>query len=369
MNNSCLLGVVYMANNPLAEVQRESAGASTFGKYNFQFHWALCEIIEKHKKNQEYALLIEYQEDVVIANSLEPNNAQFEFYQVKNQIAKYTSASLTKRDKGKNNKLKNSVLGKLLSSCVNTSYENRVVKIGLVSSSGFSLNIDKDLKLDVIKIGDLAKDDLASLTKDITDELGISVLPEHLQFIVPEIQLKNQEDYVLSRFAYLVDAIFPGALCNPVNIYRSIVDEMGRIGRIEYDYKDWIRLIDKKSLTSTDVNKVITQYTSHPCIDDLKSNFDDLATDLGWRSKKKRIFKGKITSLALRRAGFMSALDIDITESFKQSYLKVDEDKYDDDATYIEALCRQAVDDDLLQKINNNEDELLLEVIYCLLKA
>ncbi len=171
MNNSCLLGVVYMANNPLAEVQRESAGASTFGKYNFQFHWALCEIIEKHKKNQEYALLIEYQEyallieyqeDVVIANSLDPNNAQFEFYQVKNQIAKYTSASLTKRDKGKNNKLKNSVLGKLLSSCVNTSYENRVVKIGLVSSSGFSLNIDKDLKLDVIKIGDLAKDNLAS---------------------------------------------------------------------------------------------------------------------------------------------------------------------------------------------------------------
>ena len=60
-----------MEDNPLAETQREIAGASTFGKYNFQFHWALCEIIQKHKYKKEYALLIEYHEDVVIADSLE----------------------------------------------------------------------------------------------------------------------------------------------------------------------------------------------------------------------------------------------------------------------------------------------------------
>ncbi|MBS3865275.1 DUF4297 domain-containing protein [Proteus mirabilis] len=86
-----------MSKNPLAEAQRESAGASTFGKYNFQFHWALCEIIKKHKSKNEYALLIEYHEDVVIASSLDPENAQFEFYQVKNQGATYTPSSLTKR--------------------------------------------------------------------------------------------------------------------------------------------------------------------------------------------------------------------------------------------------------------------------------
>lgn len=88
-----------MANNPLAEAQRESAGASTFGKYNFQFHWALCEIIERHKNKKEYALLIEHHEDVVIADSLDADEAQFEFYQVKNQKTQYTRASLTKRKK------------------------------------------------------------------------------------------------------------------------------------------------------------------------------------------------------------------------------------------------------------------------------
>lgn len=357
-----------MADNPLATAQREFAGASTFGKYNFQFHWALCEIIEKHKNNKEYALLIEYHEDVVIADSLDANLAKFEFYQVKNQSATFTPAALTKRKKGSGETLKSSVLGKLLSSCIDTEYEERITKIGLVSSSGFSIKVDKSLKLDVLKVGDIAESDLATLTKDINNELGIKVLPEHLQFIVPEIQLKNQEDYVLSQFSRLVISLFPGALCNPVNIYRSVVDEMGRIGRIEYDYKDWARLIDKKSLTSTEVHKVLTQHSSHPCVDDLKSNFDDLANDLGWKSKKKRNFKSKLALLALRRAGFMSALDIEVTEAFRQSHFKVDEEKYNDDSTYIDALFQQANDDGLSTKVDS-QDDLLLEVIYCLLKA
>ncbi|MGF1723897.1 DUF4297 domain-containing protein [Photobacterium nomapromontoriensis] len=357
-----------MADNPLAEAQRESAGASTFGKYNFQFHWALCEIIEKHKQKKEYAILIEYHEDVVIADTLDAGTARFEFYQVKNQGTKFTADSLTKRKKGAKGSLKDSVLGKLLTSCLNNQYEDRITKIGLVSSSGFSLALDKGLRLDVIKVGDIAEDDLSTLTQNIHNELGIIVLPEHLQFIVPEIQLKNQEDYVLSNFARLVDKLFPGAQCNAVAIYRAIIDEMGRIGRLEYDYKDWDRLIDNKSLTSASVHQVLTQHSSHPSVDDIKNDFDDLANDLGWKSKKKRSFKRELSLLALRRAGFMSALDIDITNSFRASHNKINEDSFPDDIVYLNALEKQAINDGLLGKVKD-QDALLMEVIYCLLKA
>ena len=113
---------------------------------------------------------------------------------------------------------------------------------------------------------------------------------------------------------------------------------------------------------------MITQHTTHPCVDDLKSDFDDLARDLGWKAKQKRTFKSKLAVLALRRAGFMSALDIEITNAFKQSHNKVDENNYSDDNTYLEALQKQAIEDCLLVKVND-QDELLLEVIYCLLKA
>lgn len=357
-----------MADNPLAEAQRESAGANTFGKYNFQFHWALCEIIKKHEQKKEYAVLIEYHEDVVIADTLNSDLAKFEFYQVKNQKAKFTPDSLTKRNKGKGELLKNSVLGKLLSSCNNKSYENRIERIGLVSSSGFSLDTDNNLKLDVIKVGDIAEDDINTLTENIYDELGIKVLPECLQFIVPEVQLLNQEDYVLSGFARLVDKLFPGAMCNAVSIYRAVIDEMGRIGRLEFDYKDWDRLIEKKSLTSSSVHEVITQHSTHPCVNDIKNDFDDLARDLSWSSIKKRPFKRDLSLLALKRAGFMSALDIEITKSFTESNKKIYGKSFESELAYVNALEEQALRDGLLDKVQGR-DEMMMEIVYCLLKG
>ncbi|MEI8707346.1 DUF4297 domain-containing protein [Pseudoalteromonas sp. B62] len=365
---SLLVGIGHMADNPLAEAQRESAGASTFGKYNFQFHWALCEIIEKHKQQKEYALLIEHHEDVVIADSLNVSSATFEFYQVKNQIAKFTPASLTKRKKGDKGTLKGSVLGKLLESCVNTPYEDKITKIGLVSSSGFSLKLDKGVELDVIKTGDIDEDELSTLTQKIQTELGITVLPEHLQFIIPDIKLENQEDYVLGNFAKLVHSLFPNSQCNAVDIYRAVIDEMGRLGRIKYDYKDWGRLIEKKALTSTNVHDVIVRHSSYPGVQALKSEFDDIINELDCNARKKRTLKRSFGDLALRRAGFMSALDIKTTTLFKSSYNKVDESNYADDVLHITALEQQAIADGL-DKAVGSSDEMLLEVIYCLLKA
>jgi hypothetical protein len=59
-------------DNPLASAQRECSGAITFAKYEYQYHWALCRIIEEQRKINEFAIFMEYHEDVVIANSVRP---------------------------------------------------------------------------------------------------------------------------------------------------------------------------------------------------------------------------------------------------------------------------------------------------------
>ncbi|TOD28252.1 hypothetical protein CGJ66_24515, partial [Vibrio parahaemolyticus] len=76
----------------------------------------------------------------------------------------------------------------------------------------------------------------------------------------------------------------------------------------------------------------------------------------------------KLVLLALSRAGFMTSLDIELINLFQASHEKIDEESYSDDTTYLEALRNQAIADGLLARVNN-EDELLLEIIYCLLKA
>lgn len=358
-----------MESNILGHAQRETSGATTFGKYNFQYHWALCRIIEKHKSNADYALLIEYHEDVVIADSLFGSSAKFEFFQVKNTGNSFTVDSLTKRVKGAEG-LKNSILGKLLSSCIGTEYETRITEIGLVSSSGFSFDQkDNKLKLDIITSGDLSVDCLSGLTGKLKSELGIDIFPENLKFIIPKIKLENQEEFVIARFAELVNEIFPNSHCNAVNIYRAIIDEIHRKGQNTYDFTMWEKMVEDKSLTSHTVKDVIAVNTTSPKFEDFEKDFEYLAkSDMKWNTLKYRKMVKKIKQIYLRRVGYASAFDMNIMRIAKQALSNVPEEDYTETSDYIKAVVMKAKELNIESQIPE-DDDILCEIIYCFLKV
>lgn len=358
-----------MESNILGHAQRETSGATTFGKYNFQYHWALCRIIEKHKSNADYALLIEYHEDVVIADSLFGSSAKFEFFQVKNTGNSFTVDSLTKRVKGAEG-LKNSILGKLLSSCIGTAYETRITEIGLVSASGFSFDQkDNKLKLDIITSGDLSVDCLSGLTGKLKSELGIDIFPENLKFIIPKIKLENQEEFVIARFAELVNEIFPNSHCNAVNIYRAIIDEIHRKGQNTYDFTMWEKMVEDKSLTSHTVKDVIAVNTTSPKFEDFEKDFEYLAkSDMKWNTLTYRKMVKKIKQIYLRRVGYASAFDMNIMRIAQQALSNVPEEDYTETSDYIKAVVMKAKQLNIESQIPE-DDDILCEIIYCFLKV
>ncbi|HFT2065983.1 TPA: DUF4297 domain-containing protein [Enterobacter hormaechei] len=358
-----------MESNILGHAQRETSGATTFGKYNFQYHWALCRVIEKHKSNADYALLIEYHEDVVIADSLFGSSAKFEFFQVKNTGNSFTVDSLTKRVKGAEG-LKNSILGKLLSSCIGTEYETRITEIGLVSSSGFSFDQkDNKLKLDIITSGDLSVDCLSGLTGKLKSELGIDIFPENLKFIIPKIKLENQEEFVIARFAELVNEIFPNSHCNAVNIYRAIIDEIHRKGQNTYDFTMWEKMVEDKSLTSHTVKDVIAVNTTSPKFEDFEKDFEYLAkSDMKWNTLTYRKMVKKIKQIYLRRVGYASAFDMNIMRIAQQALSNVPEEDYTETSDYIKAVVMKAKELNIESQIPE-DDDILCEIIYCFLKV
>ncbi|MBV8044624.1 DUF4297 domain-containing protein [Pluralibacter sp.] len=358
-----------MERNVLGHAQREISGATTFGKYDFQYHWALCRIIEKHKSNSDYALLIEYHEDVVIADSLYGNSANFEFFQVKNTGKPFTSDALTKREQGADG-AKSSILGKLLSSCIGTDYEARITEIGLVSSSGFSFEqIDKKLKLDIITSGDLSVDCLSGLTEKLKDEIGIALFPENLKFIVPKIKLENQEEFVIGRFAELVNEIFPNSHCNAVNIYRAIIDEIHRKGQNTYDFTVWEKMVEDKSLTSHKVKDVIAVNTTSPKFEDFEKDFEYLAkNDMKWNTLTYRKINKKIKQLFLRRIGHSSAFDMNVMRIVQQALSSVSEEDFTETRDYIELVIVKAQELNIEDQVPEYDD-ILCEVIYSFLKV
>lgn len=271
--------------NPLAVAQRETAGASTYGKYEYQYHWALGRILDEHSNSNDYVVFVELHEDVVYSSSINEFKAQFEFNQVKNKsTSKYTNKSLTKRTK----KDPNSVLGKMLLGIKNKPYLEKLINLNLVATCGFSLQLnDEPLNLEVIEIGDLHEECIKDIQIAIETEIGDKKLPDTLSFITPTLPPKGFQRYTIGQISSLVNKIKAGANHNAEEIYRLLMDELRIKGAVTYDYKLWDDLIQKKGLTGITVENTISQFTQSNDLQVRENELTEILNELNFKHHEK----------------------------------------------------------------------------------
>ena len=74
---------------------RETSGASSANRFSYQVNWALSKLIELHKQGKEYLIVLDFHDDVLVADS-EAAPTTIDFYQVKtSRIKDWTLARLT----------------------------------------------------------------------------------------------------------------------------------------------------------------------------------------------------------------------------------------------------------------------------------
>lgn len=229
------------STNPLTAAQRETAGAQTFDKYEYQYHWALCRILGEHENSDDYVVFIELHEDVVLATSTDKSVARFEFNQVKNVNAgAWNQKKLTSVPKATAQKVKNSILGKMLQGVRNKPFTDKLNSLDLVATCGFNLPPKTaGLKLSIISIGDLHDDCLKDIQTAVDKELGTYPLPKTLRFITPDLPASGFQDAAVGRISKLVDKKAPGAKCSPSTIYRVLIDDLHRKGTVAFDFTEW----------------------------------------------------------------------------------------------------------------------------------
>ncbi len=300
--------------NPLLATQREKAGSETFEKYSYQYHWALYRVLNNHIETDEYAVFVELHEDVVISNSLNSSKAKFEFNQVKTTKGKLTTYQLV--HKKKNNKC---VLGKLISSGYEKPFKDKITELNLVALNDFSLDLKEEgLKLDKITLDDLSSTQFKELEDAIKKELDISTLPSNIQFIVPELSEKNFQNDVIASIAKLVSNLFPNSYSSPVEIYRLLIDEVNRKGKVTYDFTKWDDLLSKKALTSITVTEVINAFTSIKDENKVEIEFYTICSELGLNSIKSKLLKRSFDRYRTKRISNSSTLQIDTTNFITQ---------------------------------------------------
>lgn len=277
------------SGNPLAAAQRETVGAQTFEKYEYQYHWALCRILGAHENSDDYVVFIELHEDVVLATSTDESGARFEFNQVKNVGATpWNQKKLTSVPKATANKVTNSILGKMLQGVRKKPFLDKLNSLDLVATCGFNLPPKTDgLKLSIISIGDLHDDCLKDIQAAIDKELGTCPIPKTLRFITPDLPASGFQDVAIGRIAKLVDVKAPGAKCNASTIYRVLIDDLHRKGTVAFDFTEWNNLVKNKGTTHSDVERVILSYTESKSIEVFLQDLEDILNDLELRSNKR----------------------------------------------------------------------------------
>lgn len=296
------------SNNPLYKAQREKAGSQTFGKYMYQYHWALYRILKEHEQENEYAVFVELHEDVVLSDSLNADEANFEFNQVKTDKSTFTEAKLIKLKNG------NSVLGKLIQSSNEQDYSNKIKSINLLATNGFKIGLKTPgTSLDDIRIKDISHNSLQKLSDAIIAELRTDNFPLNLHFIVPDLPEKSTQEAIIGYIATIVTKLFPDSSTQAENIYRPLIDELTRKGSITFDFPEWEDLLENKALTSITVLKVINQFTNRKSDAEVYRALDSFLNELELASLAKRKWKQSFDRYYLQRLGNKNISQLDTT--------------------------------------------------------
>lgn len=335
--------------NPLGVPQREIAGATTLGKYEYQYHWALWRILEESKDKKVYAVILEYHEDVVIADSLDYNTARFEFNQIKN----ITSKKLTEREITKKENNKNSILGKLISSCVQKSYTSKISAINLVATCGFSFKfLNKNYNLDCISLKDLEQKSVDHLKNSIKDELSAE-LPDSICFIIPTLSPLNQQEACTGKISTVIDLLYPDAACKAINIYRTLMDDLRRKGQNSKDFREWQEFLSEKSLTSDRVYDVMSKNIKDHSPEIILKDAAEIGELIGLPFSQRKELKNNISNIHIKMTGLKTSKLIKIKEEINFTFGKISNIKNLEPPELIERI---------MQLINKEKINLLLNM-------
>lgn len=212
----------------LKKPQRETAGADTNLRFDYQKNWAFCEMIQRHLKGAEYLVAFEFHDDVVF---MEPSSkpVSVDFCQVKTKktsnvaLGFYLSRKVAKEGK------KPSILGKM--------YENfdgigagHEVKTMLVSNVPFSFCAGNSCAVD------LKENDVKKIKSKLIEEL-LSFDEERLKqvhFLTTGVSLDAMQSYLLGEVSELFkEELGEGHGVNMHAWTRLVQDEISRKNNID----------------------------------------------------------------------------------------------------------------------------------------
>ena len=246
---------VYMSlQKTLLESPREKGGSRASNRLDYQKNWALCKLLELHSEKEDYLLILDLHDDILVLNSSEkPNLASF--YQVKtNNKGFWGLSDLIKKEKKQSNGNPCSKLGKLYFNKIK--FKENVKELSFVSNAYYRVKLNDKTKKSIdqryICIAEIQSEERDKILQSISTELSLTKenLNDSLIFLrVCDLNLSSHTETTKGKLSDFLDEQMPKSNFKIGIIYRTLFDEIKRRTNEELDCNSFQELLKYKAIS------------------------------------------------------------------------------------------------------------------------
>lgn len=261
---------------------RETSGSSTSSKYDYQKHWSLTELLEKHLTGSDYLFVFDYHDDLLVFDSEETPD-KVAFYQIKTKDTGkcWMVSELIKSKTGKSSEPLLSIFGKLYLNKLN--FPDKTLSLNFVSNAKFDITLDKKTCLST----SMASICCNELDKGILSKINSKLIEEHVLHVTPDFQgitylrvtgfsSDGQISHTKGKVSEFLEQLLPGKKYMVGAVYNTLLGEVSRKTNYSKHISSFDELKNNKAIGRTEFERLIQEIG-------LTQNFDDLWTSVEHR--------------------------------------------------------------------------------------
>lgn len=274
----------------LTDAFTKERGGRHGGKgHEFQRYWALCHLLKLDMEQEDYLLLVEFVEDVVVVNS-EQNPTCIDLIQLKKkgESVNWTKASLINPPKDGL-----SILAKLFAS--KQVFADVEATIAFASNGAVSLELASGVnstQLDEFSAEALSDELKAQLQNSLATQLGCQTADislQSLRFIKSHLSLNDIESHALGKVASYFSEKFPDHNCRADIFCRALYYELAVKATNTQEAKSFQELSKARGISKSQFREMLTTaLTRKAPAEVLEAMTTNLSNEgVSWAERKK----------------------------------------------------------------------------------
>ncbi|SOC40743.1 uncharacterized protein DUF4297 [Salinicoccus kekensis] len=230
---------------------RDVSGPRSSNRFDYQKDWAILKMMEMYEIEEDFLLIMDYYDDVVIYDSAtDPENISF--FQIKTSSKNWTLKSLTNRKEGKKGPSL-SILGKMYE--CKMQFPEHTLSLNFISNYTYNLKLlngGRSIEKKRICLSELEQDSISEIIHKVMEEHQLEDDPDFIEltfFEVSDLLINNRETYLKGKISEFIEKQNPDIKYKVSVIYDALFSEVKVKNNYENDISSFEELAKRKGIS------------------------------------------------------------------------------------------------------------------------